>query len=100
MAPGGNIGRDAAIFEAVHGSAPDIAGRGIANPSALLLAAAMMLEHVGEIAGAARLRRALELALTEKTMRTPDLGGNSSTGHSALILPAGQVVSTSLAVSP
>ena len=79
MAPGGNIGRDAAIFEAVHGSAPDIAGRGIANPSALLLAAAMMLEHVGEIAGAARLRRALELALTEKTMRTPDLGGKGST---------------------
>jgi len=79
MAPGGNIGRDAAIFEAVHGSAPDIAGRGIANPSALLLAAAMMLEHVGEIASAARLRRALELALTEKTMRTPDLGGESST---------------------
>ena len=79
MAPGGNIGRDAAIFEAVHGSAPDIAGRGIANPSALLLAAAMMLEHVGEIAGAARLRRALELALTEKTMRTPDLGGKAST---------------------
>jgi isocitrate dehydrogenase (NAD+) len=79
MAPGGNIGRDAAIFEAVHGSALDIAGRGIANPSALLLAAAMMLEHVGEIAGAARLRRALELALTEKAMRTPDLGGTSST---------------------
>jgi isocitrate dehydrogenase (NAD+) len=51
----------------------------MANPSALLLAAAMMLEHVGEIAGAARLRRALELALTEKTMRTPDLGGKAST---------------------
>jgi isocitrate dehydrogenase (NAD+) len=79
MAPGGNIGRDAAIFEAVHGSAPDIAGRGIANPSALLLAAAMMLEHVGESASALRLRRALELALTEKTTRTPDLGGKSST---------------------
>jgi isocitrate dehydrogenase (NAD+) len=79
MAPGANIGRDAAIFEAVHGSAPDIAGRGIANPSALLLAAAMMLEHVGEIADAARLRRALELALTERTMRTPDLGGKAST---------------------
>ena len=82
MAPGGNIGRDAAIFEAVHGSAPDIAGRGIANPSALLLAAAMMLEHVGEIAGAARLRRALELALTEKTMRTPDLGGKAPPSNS------------------
>lgn len=79
MAPGGNIGRDAAIFEAVHGSAPDIAGRGIANPSALLLAAAMMLEHVGELARAGRLRGALELALTEPKIRTPDLGGSSST---------------------
>ncbi len=79
MAPGGNIGRDAAIFEAVHGSAPDIAGRGIANPSALLLASAMMLEHVGDNAGAARLRRALELALKDKPTRTPDLGGKSST---------------------
>jgi isocitrate dehydrogenase (NAD+) len=79
MAPGGNIGRDAAIFEAVHGSAPDIAGRGIANPSALLLASAMMLEHVGDATGATRLRRALELALAEKTLRTADLGGESST---------------------
>ena len=52
MAPGGNIRRDVAIFEAVHGSAPDIAGRGMANPSALLLAGAMMLDYVGEAAGA------------------------------------------------
>jgi isocitrate dehydrogenase (NAD+) len=79
MAPGGNIGRDAAIFEAVHGSAPDIAGRGFANPSALLLAAAMMLEHVGEHARAGRLRRALELALADDKSRTLDLGGTATT---------------------
>jgi isocitrate dehydrogenase (NAD+) len=79
MAPGGNIGRDAAIFEAVHGSAPDIAGRGIANPSALLLAAAMMLEHVGEYARAGRLRRALELVLADDKSRTLDLGGTATT---------------------
>lgn len=79
MAPGANIGRDAAIFEAVHGSAPDIAGRGTANPSALLLAGAMMLDHVGELELAGRLRRALEGTLTEKKIRTPDLGGSAST---------------------
>ena len=79
MAPGGNIGRDAAIFEAVHGSAPDIAGRGIANPSALLLAAAMMLDHVGEVARAKRLRHALRLTLTDVEARTPDLGGRATT---------------------
>jgi isocitrate dehydrogenase (NAD+) len=81
MAPGGNIGRDAAIFEAVHGSAPDLAGRGVANPSALLLAAAMMLEHVGELERAGRLRSALELTLMEDKTRTPDLGGSASTEH-------------------
>jgi isocitrate dehydrogenase (NAD+) len=83
MAPGGNIGRDAAIFEAVHGSAPDIAGRGIANPSAVLLAGSMMLEHVGELERAGRLRRALELTLADAKTRTPDLGGSSSTGQFA-----------------
>ena len=57
MAPGANIGVDAAIFEAVHGSAPDIAGKGIANPLALLLAAAMMLDHVGRQDAALKLRR-------------------------------------------
>lgn len=81
MAPGGNIGRHTAIFEAVHGSAPDIAGRGIANPSALLLAGSMMLEHVGELERAERLRRALELALADRKTRTPDLGGSASTGQ-------------------
>lgn len=83
MAPGANIGRDTAIFEAVHGSAPDIAGRGIANPSALLLAGGMMLDHVGELERAGRLRRALELTLADEKTRTADLGGSASTGQFA-----------------
>ena len=79
MAPGANIGADAAIFEAVHGSAPDIAGKGIANPTALLLAAAMMLDHcrLGEMA--TRLRRALDETLNIDKVRTGDLGGKAST---------------------
>ena len=79
LAPGANIGEHAAIFEAVHGSAPDIAGQGIANPSAQLLAAAMMLDHVGELAAANRLRRALETAIVKDNVRTKDLGGSAST---------------------
>jgi len=63
MAPGGNIGEGAPIFEAVHGSAPDIAGKGVANPTALLLAAAMMLDHVGKTDDADRLREAINRAL-------------------------------------
>ena len=81
MTPGGNIGADAAIFEAVHGSAPDIAGRGLANPTALLLAAAMMLEHVALNAEAARLRTAISATLNVDLVRTGDLGGSSSTGE-------------------
>jgi isocitrate dehydrogenase (NAD+) len=79
MAPGANIGPDAAIFEAVHGSAPDIAGKGVANPLALLLAAALMLEHVGRGELAQRLRSAISLTLQEDKIRTRDLGGTSST---------------------
>jgi isocitrate dehydrogenase (NAD+) len=79
MAPGANIGADAAIFEAVHGSAPDIAGKGIANPTALLLAAAMMLDHVRLNTMATRLRRALHLTLNEDKVRTGDLGGSADT---------------------
>src|SRR5258708_21792310 len=60
MAPAGNIGKDAAIFEAVHGSAPDIAGKGIANPLALMLSAAMMLDHVRHQDQAKRLREAID----------------------------------------
>lgn len=79
LAPGANIGDGAAIFEPVHGSAPDIAGQGIANPSAQILAAAMMLDHVGEVVAANRLRRALETAIVKDNMRTKDLGGSAST---------------------
>jgi isocitrate dehydrogenase (NAD+) len=79
MAPGANIGVDAAIFEAVHGSAPDIAGKGVANPLALLFAAAMMLEHLGRKELAARVRTAVDRALNEDQVRTGDLGGKATT---------------------
>jgi isocitrate dehydrogenase (NAD+) len=79
LAPGGNIGTDAAIFEAVHGSAPDIAGQGIANPSALILAAAMMCDHIGEIHAGDRIRRAVIATIVADRVRTRDLGGNAST---------------------
>lgn len=79
LAPGANLGADAAMFEAVHGSAPDIAGHGIANPAALLLAAAMMLEHCRLDELAARLNRALAATLATPTTRTRDLGGRLST---------------------
>jgi isocitrate dehydrogenase (NAD+) len=79
MAPGANIGEDAAIFEAVHGSAPDIAGKGIANPTALLLAAAMMLDHVERSDLGDRIRRAVDDVLNIDQVRTGDLGGKAST---------------------
>ena len=79
MAPGANIGPDAAIFEAVHGSAPDIAGRGIANPLALLLATVMMLDHCGLDDLALRLRTALDQVLVQDLLRTRDMGGTAST---------------------
>ncbi|HZU90675.1 MAG TPA: isocitrate/isopropylmalate family dehydrogenase [Stellaceae bacterium] len=79
LAPGANIGRDAAIFEAVHGSAPDIAGRGLANPTSLLLAAGLMLEHVGRRDLAQRLEAAIDAALNRDNVRTRDLGGRAST---------------------
>jgi isocitrate dehydrogenase (NAD+) len=79
MTPGGNIGADAAIFEAVHGSAPDIAGKGIANPTALLLASAMMLEHVHLPHMATRLRTAIDQTLNLDQVRTGDLGGTAKT---------------------
>ena len=79
LAPGGNIGEHAAIFEAVHGTAPDIAGKGIANPAALVLAACMMLDHIGETARAARIRIALEETIRDGRTVTRDLGGTAST---------------------
>jgi len=83
LAPGANIGTKAAIFEAVHGSAPDIAGKGVANPSAQMLAAAMMLDHVGDLGSGSRLRRALETAIVKDGVRTKDLGGNATTAEFA-----------------
>ncbi|MFT9014191.1 MAG: isocitrate/isopropylmalate family dehydrogenase [Acetobacter sp.] len=79
MAPGANIGEKAAVFEAVHGSAPDIAGKGIANPLALLLAAVMMLRHVGRGDLADRIDSAIDKVITKGTVRTKDLGGNAGT---------------------
>jgi isocitrate dehydrogenase (NAD+) len=81
MAPGANIGEDAAIFEAVHGSAPDIAGKGLANPIALMLAAAMMLDHVKLTQMATRLRRGIDQTLNVDQVRTGDLGGNAGTAQ-------------------
>ena len=83
MAPGANIGPDAAIFEAVHGSAPDIAGKGLANPLALLLAACLMLEHVDHAESAVQIRKAMLASLNTDGVRTPDLGGKASTGDFA-----------------
>ena len=79
LAPGANIGTKAAIFEAVHGSAPDIAGQGIANPSAQMLAAAMMLDHMGELDRAERIREAIVTTIVRDGIRTRDLGGTAST---------------------
>jgi isocitrate dehydrogenase (NAD+) len=79
LAPGANIGERAAIFEAVHGSAPDIAGKGIANPVSLLLASALMLDHVGQGQSADRLRTALDATITRDNLKTRDLGGSAST---------------------
>ena len=79
LAPGANIGANAAIFEAVHGSAPDIAGRGVANPVALLLAAGLMLDHVGLHPSGNRLRQAIRDAVVTDGVRTPDLAGHAST---------------------
>ena len=79
LAPGANIGIEAAIFEAVHGSAPDIAGKGVANPCALLLGAVQMLDHLGQTENAARLRNAIVATLEAKDSLTPDLGGEGTT---------------------
>jgi isocitrate dehydrogenase (NAD+) len=79
LAPGANIGTKAAIFEAVHGSAPDIAGKGIANPSAQMFAAAMMLDHLGELDRAERIRNAIVTTIVRDGIRTRDLGGTATT---------------------
>jgi len=79
LAPGANIGVNGAIFEAVHGTAPDIAGKGVANPGALVLAACMLLEHIGDRDRAKRIRAALETTIREGKTVTRDLGGTAST---------------------
>jgi isocitrate dehydrogenase (NAD+) len=79
VVPGANIGEQAAVFEAVHGSAPDIAGQNVANPTALLLSAVMMLDHIGEDSAANRIRAALDRVLSAGRVRTRDLGGSAST---------------------
>jgi isocitrate dehydrogenase (NAD+) len=79
LAPGANIGINGAIFEAVHGTAPDIAGKGVANPSALVLAACMLLDHIGDADRATRVRTALESTIREGHTLTGDLGGKATT---------------------
>lgn len=79
LTPGANIGLGGAIFEAVHGTAPDIAGKGVANPGALILAACMMLEYMNDGERAARIRDALEATIREGTTITGDLGGTATT---------------------
>ncbi len=79
IVPGANMGERYAVFEAVHGSAPDIAGQGIANPTALMQSAVMMLEHLGEGAAAHRLRRAIEHVYAEGQHVTGDIGGRAGT---------------------
>jgi isocitrate dehydrogenase (NAD+) len=78
LTAGANIGRDAAIFEAVHGTAPDIAGKGIANPTAVMLAGGMLLEHIGERTAADKLVAAIREAIASREAVTPDLGGSAT----------------------
>jgi isocitrate dehydrogenase (NAD+) len=79
IAPGANIGEEIAVFEAVHGAAPQIAGRGLANPTALIQTAVLMLKYIGERQIAARVQKALEIVLAKGDLRTRDLGGNATT---------------------
>ncbi len=79
VVPSGNIGEDVAIFEAVHGTAPDIAGKGIANPTAVLMSGIMMLDYIGELKAARRVEAALHKVYREGKTLTPDVGGTAST---------------------
>jgi isocitrate dehydrogenase (NAD+) len=83
FAPAGNIGHDVSMFEAVHGSAPDIAGQGIANPTGLLLSGCMMLDHLGMDAPASRIRAAVDRVVEAADVRTSDMGGHASTAEFA-----------------
>jgi isocitrate dehydrogenase (NAD+) len=79
VVPGANLGDTEAVFEAVHGTAPDIAGQNLANPTALLLSACQMLNHIGEEEAASRIQTALHMVLRHGKTLTGDLGGTSST---------------------
>jgi len=80
LIPGANIGADAALFEAVHGSAPDITGKNLANPTAVIMAGAMMLNHIGEHEAANRVINAVEKVVNEGIYVTPDLNADSKAG--------------------
>jgi isocitrate dehydrogenase (NAD+) len=79
IGPGANIGDEHAVFEAVHGTAPDIAGKSLANPTALMQSAALMLAHIGEAEASRRLQRAIEEVYAEGRCLTGDVGGKAST---------------------
>ncbi len=81
LVPGANLGWEYAVFEPVHGSAPDIAGRGLADPVAMVLSSAMLLEHLGERPAGSAIRKAVRSVLAEGTTRTRDLGGTASTAE-------------------
>jgi isocitrate dehydrogenase (NAD+) len=83
LAPGANIGEQGAVFEAVHGSAPDIAGQGVANPTAIMMSGIMMLRHIGEFDAANRAEKAMMDVYTNSTVRTRDLGGTAKTSDFA-----------------
>jgi isocitrate dehydrogenase (NAD+) len=83
LAPGANIGELGAVFEAVHGSAPDIAGQGVANPTAILMSGLLMLRHIGEMDAADRIEKAMMDIFTEGEVRTRDLGGTAKTAEFA-----------------
>lgn len=84
LIPGANIGDDAALFEAVHGSAPDIAGKNLANPTAVIMAGIMMLKHLNEDAAAERIQTALEKVINEGVHVTPDLNPESTAGTTGM----------------
>jgi isocitrate dehydrogenase (NAD+) len=79
VVPGANVGDDVAVFEAVHGSAPDIAGKGLANPTAVILSSVEMMKHLGELSAATRIEAAIHATLAEPLLRTRDLGGKATT---------------------
>ncbi len=94
LVPGANLGTECAIFEAVHGSAPDIAGKNIANPTALLQSSILMLRHIGETNAAERVQAALERVYQSKEKLTRDIGGTASTTEFADAVIAAMSVAT------